>query len=346
MSVEDFGGSGTVAGFDETQTTLSYQQPIELGGKRQARISLAQREREAAYARGIVARLDLLEEVQRAYSDALAAQAAAGLAKERLDVAIAFEKELGRRIAAARDPEFAGARATATTAEARLALEQATLAAEAARARLASYWAGSADIRLDAGYFANTTLPVRAEGGLLADSAMLEAERNAADARVDVEKSKAYRDPTFDVGVRHFARNDDVALVIGGSIPLNLFDDNSGAVDRAAAEHRAAGLDLAAYERGRERELARLHAQLRMAVAEIREIDSSVIPAAKRAVKLVREGFGRGAFAYLDVVGAQNGLSDAKTRRIAALQRFHTDKAAYERLLCTYATRFVMESRP
>lgn len=344
LDVENFGGTGAVSGFDDTETTLSYQQPIELGGKRDARIGLARREREAAAARTLIARLDLFEKVQLAYSEALAADAAITLAKERLTVANGLAKEIARRVASARDPEFAGARAQAQVADARLALEQAQLAAQAAKERLASYWSGGAGFELDPAALESVAIPAAdAQSARGADIAVLEAERAAATARVDVERSKSVQDPTLSVGVRHFGRNDDVAVVVGGSIPLSLFDDNRGNIDRAAAEQRAADLDLATYRIGREREIARLRAQLHIAASEVRQIDKEIIPAATRAVKLVRDGFARGAFNYLDVIEAQNALTDTRARRIAALKNFHADKAALDRLLGTHTNLTLAE---
>lgn len=334
VEVENFGGTGSVDGFSDAETTLSYQQRVELGGKRESRIALAGAERKAAEARAIVARLALSEAVQLAYAEALAAEAAIALAKERLGIARSLQDEIARRIASARDPEFAGARADALVAEAKLSVDQAQLQAKAALARLASFWGGSAGFRLDSRAFTDLELSDRA--GFAADVAVLEAERTASAARVDVERSKAVTDPTFSVGVRHFSRNDDVALMVGGSIPLNIFDDNSGSVARAAAEESAANLDLAAYRAARDREISRLRGQLAISAAEARAINADIIPAAERAVGLVREGFSRGAFTYLDVTEAQNQLSAARARRIAVLRAFHADKAALDRLLGTH----------
>lgn len=334
VDVENFGGSGAVSGFSDTEITLSYQQRIELGGKRDSRVALAGAERTAAEARILVARLALSEGVQLAYVEALAAEASIALAKERLGIARSLQDEIAKRIASARDPEFAGARADAQVAEAQLALDQAQLRAKAAAARLASFWGGTASFRLDPRAFTDLTPPP--DTGFAADVAVLEAERTASAARVDVERSKGVADPTFSVGVRHFSRNDDVALMVGGSIPLSVFDDNSASVARAAAEERATGLDLAAYRAAREREIARLRGQLAIAAAEARAIDTDIVPAAERAVGLVREGFSRGAFTYLDVTEAQNQLSSARARRIAVLRAFHADKAALDRLLGTH----------
>lgn len=340
LSVENFGGTGATRGLNEVETTLSYEQPIELGGKRAARIGLAERQRDAASIKATLARLNLIEAVQRAYFEALAAEAEVGLAEERLKSARELNGELQRRIDSARDPEFAGARAKSQLADAQLGLEQARLAARAGRALLASYWGGGPEIRLDAKMLEDLRLtPANpAMDGATPDERFLEAERAAAAANVDLERSNAVRDPTFNVGVRHFGANDDVALMIGGSIPLSLFDDNSGAIARAGAEQRAADLDLAAYRRERVREIQRLNASLAISASEVRQIDEAIIPAAARAVRQASEGFSRGAFGYLDLFEAQNALSEARARRIAALRRFHDVKARLDRLLGVHAS--------
>lgn len=337
LEVENFAGSGALNGFDEAETTLSYEQQIELGGKRDARMRLARREREAAEARVIVARLNLLEQVQIAYGEALAADAEVKLAEERLEVARFLAREVARRIASARDPEFAGERAKSQVASAELALEQAKLNASAALQRLGSYWAGGGSYRLDMRIFEATDVPAAAEAAASADLTVLEAERAASAARVSVERSKSVADPTLSLGVRHFGRNDDVAVVVGGSIPLTIFDDNKGNVDRAAAEQRAADLDLASYRVGRDREILRLRSELAIAAAEVRQIEAKIIPAAERAAKLVLDGFSRGAFTYLDVTEAQRALNDERARRIAVLRAFHASKASLDRLLGTYS---------
>jgi len=337
LEVENFAGSGALTGFDEAETTLSYEQQIELGGKRDARMGLARREREAAEARVTIARLNLLQQVQIAYGEALAADAEVRLAEERLEVARFLAREVARRIASARDPEFAGERAKSQVASAELALEQAKLNASAALQRLGSYWAGGGSYRLDMRIFEATDVPAAAEAAASADLTVLEAERAASAARVSVERSKSVADPTLSLGVRHFGRNDDVAVVVGGSIPLTIFDDNRGNVERAAAEQRAADLDLASYRVGRDREILRLRSELAIAAAEVRQIDAKIIPAAERAAKLVLDGFSRGAFTYLDVTEAQRALNDERARRIAVLRAFHASKAALDRLLGTYS---------
>ena len=55
--------------------------------------------------------------------------------------------------------------------------------------------------------------------GDLVDIGLVEAERDAADARTRLARSANVGDPTLRGGLRHFREGDDVALMVGGSIP-------------------------------------------------------------------------------------------------------------------------------
>lgn len=71
-NLPSFGGGGIA---DRTEATLTYEQRLERGGDRPARVSLARAEAAVVQAEALVRRLDRLEMVQRAWAEALAAQA-------------------------------------------------------------------------------------------------------------------------------------------------------------------------------------------------------------------------------------------------------------------------------
>ncbi|MGH6950974.1 MAG: TolC family protein, partial [Vitreimonas sp.] len=113
IEVENFDGSGELRGFDSAETTFSLSQEVELGGQRRARIALAEGELRGAELDRAIRGLDLIRDVQQAYYDALAADAKTAIARERLQTAEALNASVARRVAAARDPLMAGARAEA-----------------------------------------------------------------------------------------------------------------------------------------------------------------------------------------------------------------------------------------
>ena len=337
VDVEDVAGTGPYSLLDRSQTTVYYEQSIERGGKRQARVGVARAELSAAGLRREVRLYDRLAAVQTAWAEAAASEASVALAEEKLALAKRASAEVRRRVQAARDPLFAYGRTHTQVAEAEIAVEQAQLAASSARAVLASYWGGPSAFRLDLEEFGVLALPQIAAGAAPADVGLLQAEREIAAARVQLEQSRAVQDPRWRAGLRHVWDGHDTAVIVGGSIPLGRYDTNQGAIDRATAERRAADADITAAAVDREREIARLTARMAARIAEVRRIDKDVLPRAGATIDLVREGFNRGGFSYIDVVEAQRVLADAKGRRIEALKAFHTDKAALDRLTGRHA---------
>ena len=347
MEVENFTGSGPFSTLGRTEATLSYQQTYERGGKRQARTALAQREIGLVEARAQIRRLDLAKAVQLAFVDVLAAQAEVAVAEERLAVALRAEREVSRRVAGARDPLFAGARAEAELAQARVSLDRAQTNGRDARAALAAYWSGSAEFSVPEDLFEDTRRPGGATAAVdTPDLKLLAVEQDIAAARIAVEQTRAVQDPTVSVGVRHLQDEGAVALVVGATIPLGRYDTNRGAIDRARAERAVITADLGAFQIEREREIARLIARRAAAAAEVKRTDAEVLPNAERAVTLVRDGFNRGGFSYLDVIAAQRALIDARTRRVEILKSFHQDGAALDRLTGAHAMLARTELQP
>lgn len=337
LELENFAGSGAYSILDRSEATASYQQTFERGGKRTARTGLASAEIEVARRRAEVRRLDLAKAVQVAYAEALAADAELLIAEARRISAHRSQADIARRVRSARDPLFAGARAETLTSQAEIARDQAQRNAADAKAELARLWGGAPDFVLDLETFFTAAPIIAAADGETADLALLAATRDAAEARVGLERARQITDPTLRAGLRYFGDGSDVALVVGGTMPLQRYDTNRAGVERALAERNATEADLAAARLTRERDIARLTARLASAAAESEAIRAEVIPSAVRTVDLVREGFNRGGFQYIDVTEAERALAAARERRVTVLRQFHIDQAALDRLTGRHA---------
>lgn len=339
--IENFSGKGSLRGFQGAESTFKLSQEIELGGQRKARIFLADRELHGAELAQVLRGLDLLRDVQLAYFDALAAEEIVAIAREKLKTAQALSASVKRRVAAARDPLMAGARAEAGLAEARIALAGALAEAATARASLASYWSGDEAFTLVRATFA---LPAALDHdhALISDQspdlAKLNAERQRAEAAAKLERSQAYQNPTLSLGYRRFEeRNGDGALVASLSIPLGVFDRNQGAIARANSEVRRVEYEIEAGRRTIMREFASLQRAIARDADVVRATEEDVIPQAERALALAQDGYNQGAFSYLDVLEAQRALSDARQRRVEALRSYHNNEAALDRLTARFA---------
>lgn len=332
IDIEDTAGTGAYSMIDRTQATVYYEQSQERGGKRAARTALARSDISQVRLRDDVRVLDLFQEVETAWIEAAAAEAEARLAADRLALAKRAQAEVSRRVKVARDPLFAGARADAQVTEAEIALSQSqTRAANAGRA-LSAFWAGGA-VEVDPASLEDLSAADRAAGPASpVDLALWEAHRIAATAKVRVEESKAVQDPTWRAGLRWLNDSGDVAAIVGGSIPLGRYDTNRGAIDQARAAQAAADLDLVGAQAVLERNIAATQALLAQKASEARRIEAEIVPANARTVDLVREGFNRGGFSYLDVLEAQKALIEARARRLAILKSFQLDRAQLDRL--------------
>ncbi|MDC7684250.1 TolC family protein [Asticcacaulis sp. BYS171W] len=331
LETENVLGSKGYGGIDGAETTLSYSQVYEPSDKRRARQDMALTQRDLIVAEARVRGLDLMHEIETVWIEALTAEAEAELAAERLHMAQRSQKEISRRVNAARDPLFAGALVDASVAKAQISLDQAQLKARTAKAQLAAYWGGSADVEFDLNAFRAPGLPTFVAEDM-PDAAVLRARERSSTARIRVETTRPLRDKTLTAGVRHFNADGSVAFVVGGSIPLARHDTNQGAIAQARAEAEAAALDIRAYDLKRARELAAIHARLGGYIHEVKRLDAEVVPQAERAIRLVEEGFARGGFAYRDLMNAHEALLAVKAERIALLKTFHLERARYERL--------------
>jgi cobalt-zinc-cadmium efflux system outer membrane protein len=328
---ENVSGSGVYSGDARAETTYALSQPLQLGGDRRARRDLAARERDAARIGADIRRLDLVEAVEHAFIDAQAAASALGVAEERRATARDLAESAERRVRAARDPLMAGARAEARLVEAEVDLETARREAHAARARLATHWGGDGAFALETASFEQTPEAVAAVRAA-PDLALAAAQAERAEARIDLERARAFPDVDVQAGWRQFRENDETALLFGVSVPLSLWDRNQGGVARARAERAMAGYELAARERALMREHSMLQTQLETSRLEVEALDARVIPLSEQALERARDGYAQGAFSYLDVFEAQRALSDARLRRISALRSYHRAQASLARL--------------
>ncbi|HEX7872458.1 MAG TPA: TolC family protein [Sphingobium sp.] len=340
FDAENFAGTGAYTPANMAETTAWYERTWERASKRDARIDAARSDLGVAAQRGRVRTLDLLEKVQGLWVEALAAEAAIAVADEHLRVTREVEGEVARRVSAALDPQFAVQRARTDVAQARIAKDQAEQAASILRQRLALYWGESVDFTLDTAPFEVVGDASVAGVQTSPDLDLLAAERAAAGAKLRVEESRNVADPIVKAGVRHLAQTNDVALVVGASIPLGTRKANRANVERAMAEQGAAEAELAVTRIEREREIAGLTATRVALASEVARIDREVLPGARRSVAMVQDGLRRGglAFTYLEVSNARAVVTQARQRRIDLLRRYHLAGARIDRLTGRYAS--------
>jgi cobalt-zinc-cadmium efflux system outer membrane protein len=326
-------------GFNQFQVDATYNQRIERGGKREARVDLVEGEIGIVRAETIVRRLDLAKRVQELYVEAQTTELNVELARNRVEIAAQLEKEVKRRVDDARDPLFAGTRARTELEQARVDLELAEHAAEAAKSRLAlligSGSAESLDVSTE-GFLDLAPANVAPDAFAAPDLAVYEARSRRADANVRLQDANARTDPTVFAGPRYLGTG-DVALIAGVSLPLQNRALNQANRDRAAAEARQIEADLAVERFQRRQEIALAAEKVEEARHEADAIRLRVVPGAEQTLREVLAGYKRGGFTFLDVSTAQSALHDARVRMVDAISEYHRAKVDLDRLTGRFA---------
>ena len=326
--------------FVQPQTTIQLSQLIELGGKRAARLQLASLDRDLAAWDYESARMNVLTEVSRAFTDVLAAQETVALTAETTRLLEQVQQSVGLRVVSGVVSPIEETRATVALATVRVESARALRMLESARARLALLW-GSATPTFTsaAGDLKSEPAPLPRFADLAAHiTRSPEIERwttevSQREAALALERSKGVADVSVVAGYRRFADIGSNALLVGASIPLPLFDKYRDAVEAARIRVAKAHEDRRAAETRVAAMLATAYAALASAHDEVTALRTAVLPGSQQTFEAVSEGYRLGRFGYLDVLDAQRTLVGAGSQYLRALAEYRKAIADVERLI-------------
>ena len=329
-------GTGRYGVLGQAEVSGVYSQPIERGGKRQARVALADKEISVAEASARVARLELAATVELAFLDVIIANDAVKIADTRLTIEQGMQREALRRVSGYKDPLFVETRAAARVAQARIEIEAATERQKSARAALAAFWGGSGD-ELDVAGALFAQIP--ADNGLAnADEALSEAQAARAGAAIRLEETRRIQDYTVSGGARFLRETNDIAAVAGITIPLARFDRNLGAIERARAERVRIEAMAEAARFERRRRLATLQAQAKATSDQAKAIVREIYPRTTKALAQVNEGYARGGFSFRDMQDAADAIIRAQDDWLEAITRYRDLLTEIDRLTGRFDT--------
>ncbi len=328
-------------GTEQREDAISVSQAFELGGKRAARMQLAEQGRTLADAAVDAAQATLYADLRTAFIASLAADAKWSLARTTLKLAERSARAVDKQIAAGELARVAATRASVDVANARLALNRAHAERLLAGKQLANLVNQTAPISVDGSLEVLPEVPpLEALDAQLSNAPALRAAREETarrQAEVAVQASRKFGDVTFSAGVKHLAETNEPAGVLGMSLPLPLSDRNQGnivraqgAVAQAAAEEHATELSL----RG---ELRRFYQNYTTALATAAEIRTAILPAAESALVSMERGFRLGKFGLAEVLDTRRTLLQARHQLVDALTEAQLAHAGIIRIVGTRA---------
>lgn len=339
IAVEDFAGTGLRNGTDVAQTTLQVSQLIELGSKREKRVALATSERELANWELESRRLSIITDTRLSFIEVLVAQARLALALDLSKLSKSLLRGVAAKVKAGKVSPIEESRALVDVGRTEIAVAAARSRLEAARQRLALNWGETGAHFTDAlGSLENLPdTPTLAE-------ILQQLDQNPALARWPSEMKRrtnalqlaaAMGTPNLSIsgGMRQFADNDDVGLVIGLSVPLPLFNRNQGAILAAQADMAAADAGLAAARLSLLNDVHTQYQALQAARTEEESLRKRVLPLAHRVLTATTEGYRQGKFGLIEVLDAQRMVFESRGVHVEALANRHRAVAQLEGLI-------------
>ena len=321
VEVENFSGSGPYQGTSQAQTTFSLSEPLELVGQRGARVRAGTAELAAAKARSQQSRLTFIHDLALAYATAEVSQSRVMLLAEDLDRSQEDVRRARALVDAGKEGELRAVQANAAAAGARADLEEARATAVESLAQLSSLvGAREPFTSIGPSLLASASVapaPTAEEPASAPAVLAAQAELDAAERRIQVERKRALPALALSVGARRFKGDNTTAMVGGISISLPLFDQNRGAISTARAERAAADARLTGARLDVDAAWRAASAQTNAAAARLTAASQGET-AASEAYRLARIGYEAGRSSLLELLSTRRALIEAQLRSLDA----------------------------
>jgi outer membrane protein, heavy metal efflux system len=332
-------GSGRYNSVRSAETNLQLSQLVELGGKRDARLAAGEAGIGTAVWQRRATRLEVLSETAIAFITIVGAQ-------RRIEIFDDQIASLDQLIPLLQKRVQEGASSPAETLRAQVAADLFRVDRERARTQLATARRDLAILMGDSsprfgeavGRLANVGQPppfkdvvraIEANPQLMRWTAVT-AQRNA---ELIIARLKAIPDVRISAGWRHFQDTSDNAVRLGVSIPLPVFDQNTGNIIAAQETLAKADAERAINKLVLISIAGRAYDALTGALAELKLLRTSVIPNARNAAETIQSGYLQGRFTLLELLDVRGSVLQALLREQEALQNFHIAVATIEGLV-------------
>ena len=319
--------------------TLQWNQPIEIGGKRAARMKAAEHGRDLVQAELDAARAGLRADVRTAFANVLAGQQRVQLHEKTLEIASHARDAAAKRVQAGKIAPLEETKARVAESSAQLALAQAQSGLRVARQQLALLW-GAQPASMGRAVGELGDLPALPDSSAMLEKLehspqMLRAQQAVLQARsvAELERAKRLPDPSVSLGMKRAQEVGRNQLVVGISVPLPILDSNRGNQLQALRLADKAEDELLATRQQLNAQLQQQLELLQTSRAQAQQLAQQVLPAAESAYEVAAKGFSLGKFSYLEVLDAQRTLADARSLYLEQLVATHQAAADITRRL-------------
>lgn len=324
FEAEDFAGTGDARSFKGTEFGVSISSVIEIGGKRDARVNVADIRYQQLEAQREVEALELLGEVTQRFVMVLAAQSRVTIAEETAQLTEEAFAEVTTLSAAGVAPLADVKRAEAAAAQARLTASAEQRQFDYLKVALASMWGESTPCfdSVEGNLFefgdavAFEQLFAKVEQNPAIQIFATEERLRAAELRL--ARTQGSMDIRWSVGVRRLQESNDTALTAGFSIPMFPASRNRGAISAASAARNEVFVRQEVALLNMHTQLFNAYSNREQALLTVRSLQNDIIPALAAALEETQQAYQRGRYRYLDYLTAREDWVSARRALIDA----------------------------
>lgn len=314
--------------------------PLEIGGRRAARILAADRATDVARTEVDLRAAEVRAAAIQFFFDVVAAQEREQLARGSVDLALRAVDVASRRVQAGRVSPVEETRARVAESSARVELSQARTELDNARGRLVALFGegaapfgpvqGGERVRLPE---APPDADLAGRIAVAPELVRVRAEIERRDAVAGLARTQRLPLVVVNAGTRTLVENGQRASSLGVSLVVPIFDANQGNIREAVVRAEQARQQLAAAEVRLRAEVQAARQRLLGARREAELVRGEALPGATSALDATTRGFELGKFGFLDVLDAQRTLFAVRSQLVRAVADAYRAAADLERVL-------------
>lgn len=328
LTAENFGGSGSYSSYEAAETTASVTQPIPLGHRLQYLQKATYADYLASLAQIQVQKAVLYVAVGVAYVDALYAgqwhQVTKKLIRLNQDIVSAIE----RRVKAGAGAELDLRLAQVRLGEARIQESKAARDALFQRAKLARLLGNGlrVDKQLEDKGLPDVSLNWLQLLNRLPQSPQLmqlQQQLQAKRATITAVKKSVWPDLNIQLGGRHFSDDGSNAAVASAFAEVPVYNRNQGKIMTAEAQYTQTAHELQGTRLDVRQNVYAAFLQAEQSHYEASQVTNSLLPLARKSIKLAQDGYQMGRYTYIELSTALNSLYEEERHYQQAHADFH-----------------------
>lgn len=328
LTAENFGGSGSYSSYEAAETTASVTQPIPLGNRLAYLKKATYADYLASLAQIQVQKATLYITVGVAYVDAFYAGQWRHVTKKLVQLNQDIVAAIERRVKAGAGAELDLRLAQVRLGEARIQENKATRDELAQRAKLSRLLGGG--LRIDRPLIDKGFPDVELKWDVLLKKLpqspqlqQMQLQLKAKRATITAVKKSVWPDLNIQLGGRHFSDDGSNAAVMSAYAQVPVFDRNQGKILTAEAQYTQTAHEYQGTRLDVRQSAYTLFLQAQQSEYEAAQVTHSLLPLARKSIKLAQEGYQMGRYTYIELSLSLNTLYDEERHYQQAHADYH-----------------------